>query len=230
MKKRLTMVLLALCLGLLMTTSAFALSIYVDVAPNAYGSPDYPAWQEASLSAASTGTFINMLSGINPDNIGTTNFEIEDEVVYSFGDLGSRLTWVYWIPNETIESLTGRLTVSLMNIWDGDLSDFYQDYYAQTWITPSHLYEYNGGVVGLAGIAWWGAYGLNNEDALQADLAEWAMVSESWIFKVSLDREISSLTSNRDATSMAPVPEPGTLILLGGGLCGLFFYRRKAVH
>ena len=77
--------------------------IYVDSAPNVYGSPLYPAWQNDAFAKAASGTFVNMANGKNPAFVGTTNFVIEDEVVYSFGDLGKRLTWVYWIPNETLE-------------------------------------------------------------------------------------------------------------------------------
>ncbi len=77
-------------------------SLFVDSAPNVYGSPDFPAWKANAYAAAAGGTFVNMINGINPANIGTTNFEIEDEVVYSFGDLGKRLHWIYWIPNQLI--------------------------------------------------------------------------------------------------------------------------------
>lgn len=77
--------------------------IYADSAPNVYGSPLNPAWQTDAFAKAASGTFVNMANGKNPAFVGTTNFVIEDEVVYSFGDLGKRLTWVYWIPNETLE-------------------------------------------------------------------------------------------------------------------------------
>jgi hypothetical protein len=88
--------------------------------------------------------FKNMSNGSNPANNGTTNFEITDEVVYSFGDLGKRLTWIYWIPKETIATLSNRFTISLLNNWGNDPEyDFYNDYYGSTWLTPTSWANYD---------------------------------------------------------------------------------------
>jgi hypothetical protein len=54
-----------------------------------------------AYAAAASGKFTDMANSVIQCNAGTANFEIEDEVVYSFGDLGKRLTF-YWIPGETI--------------------------------------------------------------------------------------------------------------------------------
>ena len=118
MKRR---VISLLVLGaMVLAPAAFAtpcLSIFVDAAPNGFGSPDFEPWRDAAYAGAADGSFVNMLSSYNPANIGTTDFEIQDEVVYSFGDLGKRLTWIYWLPDETLADLTGtgRFEIALMN-------------------------------------------------------------------------------------------------------------------
>lgn len=214
------------------STQAATVSIYVDAAPNVYGSPDYAGWEAATYAGVAAGTFVNMSNGINPGNVGTTEFEIQDEVVYSFGDLGKRLTWIYYIPGETVASLAGgRFQISLFNIWDGDTLDFYDDYYGSTWLEPTKWVDYDAdndgnmdGVIGTAGMAWWGAYGVNTQEALDADLASWSLAEESWIFTARLDGEDTSLTSHRDAS---PVPLPGAAFLFAAGLAGLSGLRSR---
>lgn len=186
------------------TAATAATQIYVDAAPNAYGSPAYGPWRTAAMAAAAQGTFVNMANGWKDCNVGSTRFEIEDEVVYSFGDLGKRLTWVYWIPGETTASLAGRIDVQLINVWDGEMTDFYEYYYGSSWLTPGTLIDYdaNGdtlvdGVIGMAGMAWWGAYGLNTPEALETDLAAWGAAEESWQFSVRIDGIVTSLASHR---------------------------------
>ncbi|MCA9444164.1 MAG: PEP-CTERM sorting domain-containing protein, partial [Candidatus Omnitrophica bacterium] len=200
-----------------------------DAAPNVYGSPDYPGWQSATFAAVANETFVNMSNGVNPANVGTTDFEIQDEVVYSFGDLGLRLTWIYWIPNTTIAELTGKFQISLFNDWDGDVQDFYLDYYSSTWLQPSSWVEYAGGVIGTAGMAWWGAYNTNTQAELDADIAEWGLANESWTFTARLlDGGAvvceKSIVSNREG-----VPEPATMALVGSGLAALAARRKRLV-
>lgn len=200
-----------------------ATSLYVDSAPNAYGSADYDPWWTDAKSAASEGTFVNMANSHNPANIGTTNFEIEDAVVYSFGDLGQRLHFVYWLQGETVDSLGDRFQVAMDYVWDGVTHDFYNDYYGSTWLTPGSWENYDmdgdsdiDGVIGTAGFAWWGAYGENTQEVLDADLASWDYYQGDITFHARLDGEVSSLTAHH-----APVPEPTTMLLFGVGLVGL---------
>lgn len=224
--------LLALCLA--NAAVADSVNLYVDAAPNVYGSPDYAPWEADAFSAAASGTFVNMGNSTNPDNAGTTNFEIEDEVVYSFGDLGKRLTFIYWIPGETVENLADNalFQVSLVNVWDGDTSDFYDDYYGTTWLEPSKWEDYDSdgdtvpdGVIGTGGMAWWGAYNTNTQEELDADVAEWGGVQEDWIFTAKLDGEEYSITAHRRGPDTVPLP--GTVILFGSGLAGLVGIRRR---
>lgn len=226
--KKLALILAVSCV-LAVSGTAGAVSLYVDAAPNVYGSPDYEPWETATYAAVADGTFVNMSNGVNPANVGTTDFEIQDEVVYSFGDLGKRLTWIYWVPGETVADLAGRLEVSLFNVWDGDVLDFYDYYYGSTWLEPTKWEDYDSdgdslpdGVIGTAGMAWWGAYDTNTQAELDADIAAWQTVDETWTFTVRLDGQETSIVSARSA-----VPEPLTMLGVFGGVAGIAGYIRK---
>ncbi len=215
--------------------SAFAssVSIYVDAAPNKYGSPDYSSWEADAFAAAADGTFVNMSSSVNPNLAGTTKFDIRDEVVYSFGDLGKRLTWIYWVPDATISDLQDKFKISLLNTWDGDDLDFYDDYYGSTWLEPTTWQEYdtdgdgNGdGVIGTAGMAWWGAYEEDTQEALDADIAAWQTADETWLFTVKYN-EGNSETETSLLSTRAAVPEPLTMLAVGSAVAGLGGYIRR---
>jgi hypothetical protein len=207
-----------------LVSADLSVSLFVDAAPNVYGSSAYDPWKTAAYAAAANGTFVNMQNSYNPANIGTSNYEIQDEVVYSFGDLGKRLHFVYWVPGTTIEDLGSSLQISMFYTWDGTQYDFYSDYYGTTWLTPGSWVNYNGGVIGTAGFAWWGAYGVNTQEALDQDLLDWGSVAESITFSLRIGNAVSSLTVNRD-----PVPEPATLLLLGAGLIGIAGVCRRKI-
>ena len=72
-----------------------AVSLYVDSAPNVYGSPNWAPWWTDTKDDVAAGTFTNMRTGTFP---GSTMADPYDEIVYSTMDLGKRLHWIYWLP------------------------------------------------------------------------------------------------------------------------------------
>ena len=64
----------------------------VDSAPNVYGSIDWAPWWNAARQALYDGVFENMASGTYP---GTLSIDPIDEIVYSTGDYGRRIHFVY---------------------------------------------------------------------------------------------------------------------------------------
>lgn len=148
-----------LALGWLFNDTAVALQLYVDSAPNKYGSPNWNPWWDQAKEDVVRGEFVNMRSGTYP---GTLVIDPYDEIVYSTGDLGKRLHWIYWVPNSNIESLNGKFQVKWVIDWEGEhwtwnysTSNWLEDGPEQGWIQPSSWEEYQGGVIGTFGFAWW---------------------------------------------------------------------------
>jgi hypothetical protein len=212
-----------------------AISIGVDAAPNVYGSSQYAPWRTDAFAKISTSAFVNMANGVNSANIGTTNFEPTDAIVYSTGDLGKRLHFVYFIPNATKQSLAGKLEVGLSYDWDGTT---YLDYGAQ-WVSPNfdNLVEISGGVAGTMGNAQWasdddapptstGGNGYDETDA--ADVAALASLmidyQTFWQGRVRVLDENGATVESTVLTATL-VPEPTALSLVGLG--GFALLRRK---
>ena len=79
--------------------------LYVDSAPNVYGSAQWAPWWAQAKTDVVAGTFTNMRTGTHP---GTTKIDPYDEIVYSTMDLGKRLHWIYDVPGETVANLSDK--------------------------------------------------------------------------------------------------------------------------
>jgi hypothetical protein len=195
--------------------------MYYDAAPNAYGSPLYAPWWSQTEAAVAGGTFTNLGNGAYP---GTTNVDPYDFMVYSAGDLGKRLTWIYWIPNTTVAQLSQEnFQVKLAINWGGtdyalnwDTDGWDDNGPNVDWVTPSSWENYDGGVIGSIGLAFWpvGSDGVA-ADVTQADIDAYReMLLEgmtSATGSVSLDGNVTSQTLN-------VVPVPAAVLLGIGGL------------
>lgn len=91
-----------LALGLFSPAQAASVQFYLDAAPNASGSPLWPAFRDAAYSSIYNGTFVNQAHSSNPANLGTGNYDVQDYTVYSFGDLGKRLMAFYYNPEKDL--------------------------------------------------------------------------------------------------------------------------------
>jgi len=151
-------------------TAAFAhgggiTAFNVDTAPNVYGSPDWAPWWSTAQTDVVGGTFDNMRSSV----LGTPGdlyMDPYDEIVYSTGDLGSRLHWIYWIEGETTTSLVDRFEVRYIIDWGGveytydfGIGGWADPSTGAGWIQPGSWTNYNDGtttgVIGNFGHAWW---------------------------------------------------------------------------
>ena len=142
-------------------------ALYVDSAPNVYGSSNWAPWWDQAKADVSAGTFVNMRTGTFP---GSLTMDPYDEIVYSTGDLGKRLHWIYWLPGETVANLDAGNNFEVKWVIDWAGTDWTTDETGAWtvdgpeagWSEPSNWTDYNGGVIGSLGFAWWAA----DDDAL----------------------------------------------------------------
>ena len=226
---------LIMAFGIALNADAALVDLYLDAAPNAYGSADWPAFRDAAYGSIYNGTFVSQAHSFNPANAGTLKYEAEDYLVYNFADFGKRLHAFYYIPGQTLASLDGRLQTSILYEDAGVWHDAYAEAGWETWVAPSSSVDYDGnndgaidGVMGSIGNAFWGASGyyFNTPEAREALAADLQYVRDhigDTRFLVRLDGDISELR----AVHIAPVPIPSAVILLGSGLLGLVGLRKK---
>jgi hypothetical protein len=204
------------------TLSASAVQLYLDTAPNPIGS-----FRSAAEAAIYNGTFVNQANSNDPANAGTLNYSVDDYMVYSFGDKGSRLHAFYYIPGETIATLSGRFQVSIEYEYDGVWYNPYEDYGWGEWVTPGSWINYDGnndliidGVMGTMGNALWGAYGYTTDTPeAQAVLAAELIDAENYLGNTQFLARLDGVTYELTALHTAAIPEPTTMMLLGlGGL------------
>lgn len=131
-------------------------TLNVDSAPNVYGSIDWAPWWSAARQAVYDGVFENMASGTYP---GTLSIDPIDEIVYSTGDYGHRIHFVYWFAGESLDTLAGRFEVKWVVDWDGVAYTWDGALVPDTgdngWSQPASWEAFHGGVVGSFGFAWW---------------------------------------------------------------------------
>ena len=130
----------------------------------------FPWWSTAQTDVVA-GTFDNMRSSV----LGTPGdlyMDPYDEIVYSTGDLGSRLHWIYWIDGATTTDLAGNFEARFVIDWGGDeytwdwgLNAWADPSTGAGWIEPGSWEDYGGGVIGSFGHAWWAT----DDDALPGD-------------------------------------------------------------
>ncbi len=243
-------VLPALVLAVSVHAAGITPSLYADTAPNVYGSPNWTPWWNSTKADVANGTFVNMRSGAHP---GTIYFEPEEEIVYSTGDLGRRLHWIYWVPGKTIAELQQcNFQVNWMVDWDG--VDYVYDWTiydvdeailvggipTNGWIQPSSWVNYDkdgdsnpDGVIGTFGVAWWADDDLAEPKSTDgnpfnetdsADVAALAqMIRQYQTHATGYIRWNCGSGWQYQTLRLQVVPEPGTMLLWLSGLAAPAF-------
>ena len=231
--------------------SAQAIVVHVDSAPNVYGSPEWGPWWTQAKADVVTGTFTDMRTGVHP---GTHNIDPLDEIVYSTGDLGKRLHWIYWVPDTTISDLEGNFEVKWVIDWGGTDYTYEGGGWAVDgpetgWSEPSSWEAYAGGVIGSLGFAWWATddeappFNSNSSPYDEADAADVEALRQvvldyqTYAKGMIRDREPANDTNVVNAewimesiqtqvVEPVPSPEPATASLMLMAIAGFAARRR----
>ena len=200
----------------------------VDAAPNIYASTSgYDVWKAEADTKISSGTFVNMENGHNSANLGTTNYDALDYLVYRTDPYGTRLTALYFIEGVKIADLKGKLQIGMtLDYLDDPYNNPALHAYGEEWVDPNfaNLVEINGGVVGAMGMAL---------EVPKADLLDEAAKLPSYhsytAFNIRIFDDVTGewntfgMTANLNA---AVVPTPSAA-LAGFGLMGITALRRR---
>lgn len=233
--------------------AAGSVELYVDSAPNVYGSPDWAGWWENTKEDVVAGTFTNMRSSIAPAGEGYV--DPYDMIVRSTGDLGRRLHWIYWIPGETTSSLQGRFEVKMAFDWDGTSYTYdwanggslVEDDPSLGWSQPgsweNHDADGDGtvdGVIGSFGHAWWASdddsapfntdgNAYNETDQADVDaLRELVLQEQTFVRGLVRYREHLQGEWDEMALELQIIPLPPAAWLGLAGLAGVAVARRRA--
>ena len=221
---------------------ATTVNLYVDSAPNVYGSPNWAPWWAQTKTDVVEGRFQNLRTGTYP---GTLVIDPYDEIVYSTGDLGKRLHWIYWVPGKTTSELNNKFQVKWVIDWEGvnwtydwNTWGWTADGPEEGWVQPGSWENYSGGVIGTFGFAWWASddvappgdtNGNPYDETNQADIdALRSLVFNSQTFAEGYVRYRESDSSPWQVTSLrVTIPDGGSsLALMLTVLVGLYGIRR----
>jgi len=216
---------------------AETVNLFVDSAPNFYGSPDWAPWWSNTKQDVVNGSFTNMRNGTYT---GTNFVSPLDIIAYSDGDFGKRVSWIYWLPGETTAGLQDRFQVKYSLDWKG--SDMTEDWAANRWIEdapengwiqPTSWEDYNDGtnqgVIGSLSFDLWAKPGEAEKYALAAKVFQ----NQSYLKGLVRYRDDADSVWNTNDLNLnltgVPLPASALMGLAGLAVVGFIGWRRKII-